>query len=546
MKDRYYQTEAHEAGVEYILKKKGHPFFFMTGGSGKSHQMAKFGKHSISEWKANVMVLAHTKELVRQNYKAFCNCWPEGRRYAGINCASLDCRDYNKKIIYASIQSVYKDAELFPKINCLIIDEAHRVMVGKDAGVYRRFINELLKVNPKMRILGFSAQDWREDSGKFVAWTRHHTFNETVYRLPNSELVARKYLSPLINKASRQEAKPDVSNVPIGESGEFVESLLEDVVLSKELVKAQVDGTLETLGDRVSPLIFCVTIKHADMVYKELISRGETAVNINYKLSSGERDKAFEDFETHKAKFFINVGIAKEGYDNDKIDHISFYAPWNSKGSTLQGCLRGSRVEKVKCSCGELNTDLLPCGSCGKDVKRTKKDCYIFDPAGNINRHGTIDDLEATTSVVPEKVVKFKKCRSCFEKIAVHLKTCPFCGYVFETQDQNRKSSGRDTTSIPVLTAPVWMAVSKIQVSKSTKKPRTNIIANFYCGEVKLLQNIELKNPTPEEKWAIDLPVKHAISGTEYVRLKQDRYATKPTEVLVISDHGNLKIIGVK
>lgn len=544
MKDRYYQPKIHEAFVDFVLNKVGNFFLYLCGGAGKTVSIAKMIKQCVEEWKGNVLNITHTQELVMQNYKTACRYWPEGRRFYGINSASLNCRDYNKKAIFGTINSVYRDAGKFPKINLLLIDEAQRVMIGKYAGMYRKLINDLLKLNPKMKIGGLSAQDWREVEGSIIGWSRDHVFNEVIYRITNTELVANKYLTPLVNKASKKEARPDVSQVPIGQNGDFIEDILENVVISKELIKAQVDEIMSTIEDRRCPLIFCLTIKHADLVQNELKSRDQTFVNVNYKTEKEDRKNAFKDFYSYKKKFLINVRVAMVGYDNDRIGHITFLAPWGSLGDYIQGSARGSRVEKVICECGIESNDFWPC-ECGKEVKRFKKDCYICDPAGNISRHGSIDEIEAPDFKIPPKIKTFKKCPECFEEVAKHLKQCPFCKLVFESQEQQRRSSGKDTTSIPILKEPVWMDVSKIQVSKSTKNPRTHIIANFYCGGAKLLQNIELKNPSPEEKWAVDIEHKIGL-GTEYCRMKLDRYAKKPNKVQVLSDHGNLKIIGVQ
>lgn len=546
MIDRYYQTKCHEVTIDFLLHKKGNGLIVMAGGGGKTVNIAKLIKQAVGEWKANTMVITHNKELVTQNWKTACKYWPEGRRYMGVNSDSLGCRDYNKKAIFSTIQSVYKDAEKFPEFNLLIIDEAHRVQVGEDAGIFQFFIKELLERNPKMRILGYSAQDGRMDSGSFIGYTRHHIFNEVIFRIGSAELTAKKFLSPLINKASLITAKADTSEVPTGPKGEFIEDDLEDVVISHDLVKAQIDEVEKYIGDRKTALGFCVTVKHSELVFNELKKRGHKVVTVDYGTKKEDRETFFAQFDSGEAKFFVNVGIATEGYDNTNIDFMFDLAPTNSYWKQLQKVSRLNRVQKAMCKCGTESTDLLPCSNCGEEVYRFKKNGFILDCAGNTNRHGSIDQIEAATAIIPDKKQTFKFCPNCKEEISTHLRTCPFCKHVFESQEIERRSSGKDTTSIPILSEPVWMNVHKIQVSKSTKNPRSHIVANFYCENgVKLFQNIELKKPTIEESWSTKIDHK-ITSGTEYCRLKLDRYATKPTKVQVLSEKGNYKIIGVK
>jgi DNA repair protein RadD len=56
-----------------------------------------------------VLMLVHVRELVAQNAQALLRLWPQAP--VGIYSAGLGRRDTSQRIIFASVQSVYRRAK---------------------------------------------------------------------------------------------------------------------------------------------------------------------------------------------------------------------------------------------------------------------------------------------------------------------------------------------------------------------------------------------------------------------------------------------------
>src|SRR6478735_6592536 len=102
---RPYQQEAVDNTVKYFQKKRDPALIVLPTGAGKSLVIAELAKIA----KGRVLVLAHVKELVEQNYQKYSSYGLE----AGIFSASLGKKDWNQKAIFGSVQSVARASEEF-------------------------------------------------------------------------------------------------------------------------------------------------------------------------------------------------------------------------------------------------------------------------------------------------------------------------------------------------------------------------------------------------------------------------------------------------
>lgn len=170
----YYQRDAVKAVFKYIKKnKKGNCVVELPTGAGKSYTLSECIRIAAGDLRGRCLVVTHSKKLVQQNYNSACKLWPEGKPLFGINSDGLGRRDYKNKVIFCGIQSVYNKVDDLcirendsgeddiEKINFLIIDEAQRVNLTTSIQ-YKKFIKDLLKINPKMRVFGLSAKHYSE------------------------------------------------------------------------------------------------------------------------------------------------------------------------------------------------------------------------------------------------------------------------------------------------------------------------------------------------------------------------------------------------
>ena len=104
---RPYQKEAVDKTVAYFRKKTAPAVVVLPTGAGKSLVIAELARIA----RGRVLVLAHVKELVEQNYNKY-------RSYglkAGIFSAGLGKKEGDEKAIFGSIQSVARPPDFFFK-----------------------------------------------------------------------------------------------------------------------------------------------------------------------------------------------------------------------------------------------------------------------------------------------------------------------------------------------------------------------------------------------------------------------------------------------
>lgn len=150
---RDYQQEAVDRVVEYFKKTRAPAAVVLPTGAGKSLVIAELARIA----RGRVLVLAHVKELVEQNYEKYTSHGVS----AGIFSASLGRKDRDQKAIFGSVQSVARAAdEFFEGFSLLVIDECHRVAEEGETQ-YQEVIKKLRDRNPELRILGLTATPYR-------------------------------------------------------------------------------------------------------------------------------------------------------------------------------------------------------------------------------------------------------------------------------------------------------------------------------------------------------------------------------------------------
>src|SRR6476661_10225769 len=113
---REYQKEAVKNAVSFFQKKRDPALVVLPTGAGKSLVIAELARIA----KGRVLVLAHVKELVEQNYEKYVSYGLS----AGIFSASLGKKDRSQRAIFGSVQSIARAPDdFFQDFSLLVIDE---------------------------------------------------------------------------------------------------------------------------------------------------------------------------------------------------------------------------------------------------------------------------------------------------------------------------------------------------------------------------------------------------------------------------------------
>lgn len=399
---RPYQAAAKEALWDYIRHNDGNPMIVLPTGAGKSPLMASIAQDAVQAWGGRVGVLAHTQELVSQNADKLLQVWPEAP--VGIYSASLRRRDRFNPILHLQIQSVHDKAHKFGKFDLLLVDESHRIPTKSD-GMYRRFIREARRFNPKLRVVGLSATPYRLGSGPVCG--PDNVLNEIVYEARIPELIEGGYLSHL--RSIRGRAEADISNVRV-RGGEYVEHELAAAVDDAWLIDRAVSEMLAHAAYRHHWIVFCVSVEHAEHVSKALQARGIESAVVHGNTPKAERSEILARFQNGTLRALCNVNVLTEGFDAPHIDCVVMLRPTKSPGLYYQMVGRGLRKAEGKA------------------------DCLVLDFAKNTLEHGPIDAIRVSNpkSKRPAKVTtgQAKECPECSALLPMAARQCE-CGHAF-------------------------------------------------------------------------------------------------------------------
>lgn len=470
-----FQNEAVDSIFNYFENNAGNPLVVMPTGTGKSVVIATFLKKAFQMYgNQKIQVLTHVQELISQNHKRFKQVWPQAP--AGINSSGLKQRDIHFPIIFGGIKSVAKHWEKFGRVDLIIVDEAHLVS-EKESAVYRQYIDNLLSVNPYLKVIGLTATPWRQGVG---CLTNGGIFTDICIDMTTpahfQRFIAEGFLSPLIPK--RMHNYLDVTGVHML-GGEFNLKELQLKVDKEEITYAALKETLEFGSDRKRWLIFCSGVDHSIHVSEILNSMGIACEAVHSKLSNSERKKILDDYENGLLRAVTNNNVLTTGFDSPAIDLLVILRPSQSVILWGQMLGRGDRAYY------EGDYDLTTLDGRFAAIKQGgKENCLVLDFAGNTQRLGPIDMPRAPRKKGEKSGPSpVKACPGCSIYIHISATECPYCGNQFTFQTKLEPTSSNEeliSTDLPIIEE---LKVDHIVYSQNFGKGKPDSLkVTYYCG----------------------------------------------------------------
>jgi len=453
---RPYQRAAIDAIYSYFVTACGHPLVVIPTAGGKSLVMAAFIQEVLLQWPdERIIILTHVRELISQNFSELIRLWPEAP--AGIYSAGLNRRDVQAQILFAGIQSVHKKAYAIQRADLVLVDEAH--LIPRTANTsYRRFLADLSRINPQLKIIGLTATPYRLDSG-ILHTGPDALFDDIAFEVSVRELIDEGYLAPLVSKQTSTQL--DVSGVGT-RGGEFIAGQLEAAVDQNPITQAAIGEVVAYGRDRRSWLLFCAGVDHAGHVCDAVRARGFSCATIFGHTPKAERDRIITAFKRGEIQALASMGVLTTGFNAPAVDLIAMLRPTKSTGLYVQMAGRGTRLAS------------------GKD------NCLVLDFAGNVARHGPIDlvKLKDKTSEgdgeAPTKV-----CPACQTINTLAARVCADCGYVFPAPEVQLEATA---TTRPILSTgrSEWLGVGAVSYHRHEKPGRPpSLRVDYHCGLVR-------------------------------------------------------------
>jgi DNA repair protein RadD len=454
---RPYQRAAIEAIYAYFTVEIGHPLVVIPTAGGKSLVMAAFIKEVLTQWPdERIIILTHVRELISQNFAELIRLWPEAP--AGIYSAGLNCRDVQAQILFAGIQSVHKKAYAIQRADLVLVDEAH--LIPRSANTtYRRFLDDLTRINRQLKIIGLTATPYRLDSGMLHVGT-DALFDDIAFEVSVRELIDEGHLAPLISKQTSTQL--DLSGVAT-HGGEFIAGQLEAAVDQDPITQAAIDEVVAYGRERRLWLLFCAGVDHARHVSDAVQSRGFSCATIFGHTPKAERDRIIAAFKRGEIRALASMGVLTTGFNAPGVDLIAMLRPTKSTGLYVQMAGRGTRLAPGK------------------------ENCLVLDFAGNVARHGPIDLVKPRDKLNGEGdgEAPTKVCPACQRINPLAARVCADCSYVFPAPDVQLEATA---TTRPILSTgrPEWRDVGAVTYHRHDKPGRPpSLRVDYHCGLVR-------------------------------------------------------------
>ncbi|MBI2711599.1 MAG: DEAD/DEAH box helicase family protein [Bdellovibrio sp.] len=462
---RQYQKQAVHNAVQFFKVKREPAVIVLPTGAGKSLVIAEFARIA----KGRVLILAHVKELVEQNYEKY----QSYNLTAGIFSASLGKKDWDQKTIFGSVQSVARAPdEFFNNFSLLVIDECHRV-AEEGATQYQEVIKKLQLRNPGIFILGLTATPYRLGLGWIYEYTQAgeikteqpRFFKQCVYDLPLSYMIRNRYLTTPI-KIDIPVTCYDFSELT--EKGQtYTIADVEEILKSQKRLTPFIVRNIIDITEhyqRQGVMIFSSSVRHAEEIMTYLPPEDSRLILGDTEIS--DRNKIVEDFKSKKFKYLVNVSVLTTGFDAPHVDVIAILRPTESNSLYQQIVGRGLRMSADKKDCYVLDytgmghdiytpeiSDRRP----AKDTVPVKVPCPVCafqndfwgyaDDDGNVLEHfgrkcrGATQDAK-TMEITPCGFrFRFKLCHSCGVENDITARSCEKCGTTLIDADAKLKQA---------------------------------------------------------------------------------------------------------
>ena len=443
---RPYQQEALTALEDYWSRGGGNPLVAMATATGKSVVLAHLVRNISQRFPAlRVLIVTHVLELIRQDIEPLLALWPDAP--IGINSAGMGQREWDAPIIFAGVQSVWRNAARLGPRNLVLIDEAHLVPHDGD-GMYRRLLQSCaLWFHPA--ICGWLGSR-RRRSGSIAAGSTkvRQDLRRCRFRLrhwPGNQgwLAVAADVEGDRHRDQHQRGR---------RGGEFIAGELERAADDSATVSAACDEIVARGVDRRSWLVFCCGVAHAHHVGQTLRARGISCRVVTGETPLPERADSIAAFKAGKVRCLVNVNVLTTGFDAPRVDLLAMLRPTLSTGLYVQMVGRGTRKAD-----GKVN-------------------CLVLDFAGNCRRHGPVDQVDIKvggsssngTAVAPA-TVRTKTCPECAEINPLDAAACCCCDHEWPKPKPAAKHA-TSADAVPILTGErVWLPVTDVSFHRHCK-----------------------------------------------------------------------------
>lgn len=301
-----------------------------TTGTGKTY-LAAFDVER--EKPKKVLFLVHREEILNSALKTFKSIIKDKSfgKYTGNK------KEKSADYIFATVQSIHKNLEDFPKNNFqyIVLDEAHHT-TGK---TYRKILEYF---DPNF-LLGLTATPERADGVDIYEFFH----GNIVMEIRMSEALNKKLIAPF-----HYFGISDIKEINLSD----LQSDRIDELAKRLMVNKRTEHIVEKIyhygysGKKMKGIGFCANVDHAKYMVEEFKRKGIESVALTGENSSEERERKIKKLqnEDDSLEIIFTVDIFNEGVDIPEVNLILMLRPTDSPVIFLQQLGRGLRKNKDK------------------------------------------------------------------------------------------------------------------------------------------------------------------------------------------------------
>jgi superfamily II DNA or RNA helicase len=398
---RGYQDKAANEIRDAFRQGYKSPLLVASTGWGKTVLFSYISANAAAK-QGKPLILVHRWELMKQASNTLTKF---GVRHGLIHADFTP--DFTAPVQIASVQTLANRlhySNLFQP-TLTIIDEAHHAAAKTWGKIFDAF--------PSLK-LGVTATPCRRD-GKGL----DDVFDTLVLGAGMQDLIQ---MGNLVQPVYYCPSVMDLSGVDT-QAGEYITSQLEKVV-DKPTITGDAVAHYRKLADGLPAVAFCVSRKHAEHVAQQFREAGYSAYAVDGMTDDKERERILSGLANGTVQVVTSCDLISEGFDVPDIECGIMLCPTKSLSKYIQ---QGGRILRPKAG---------------------KRRAILIDHAGNVFRHGLLEEPREWSLAGEEKTagkkkaaaatVALKQCTACYAVFKPAL-ACPECGTPIQTKGRELK-----------------------------------------------------------------------------------------------------------
>ena len=190
----------------------------------------------------------------------------------------------------------------FPGLKLLIVDEAH---------CSRKFINEFIKNNSNVKVIGLSASPFTKGLGKI--------YTNVVNATTTMELVDSGMLSPLRVFLAKEIDMIGAKKI----AGEWSqkEATERGIKITGDIVAEWTKKTHEIFGEAKKTVVFCAGVAHGEDLSQQFAKAGYNFISISYKDDDEFKSEVLKEFGKPDSSIhgLIATDVLTKGFDQADV-----------------------------------------------------------------------------------------------------------------------------------------------------------------------------------------------------------------------------------